>query len=257
MQASLVSFHVILCLTNIICLGFTSTFDTLCAVKHSKSVINCTEEVVIAKPQLFVLVFYSSTVINASVVIITLYFKPDGVKFLGFKEALKKLGKKGSFWSYIITYMFIVSEYIMAIVEDLEFINRAIAITAVLFLGSKLIVAFFLNYVPPVSFPKENERRLTTVYICFAYWMILVLFFLASAHITLAFTLDVAEKVSLLGKVKTGSHNFEVVIRLVFLGMNATFSGRLFLFYWNKFFHGKKDLFSTLSKLAPIIENES
>ena len=250
-------FHVILCLTNIICLAFVSTFDALCAVKYSKSVINCTEEVVIRKPQLFVLVFYSTTVINAFAVITTLYFKPDGVKFYGFKKSLEKLKNKGSFWSYIITYIFIICEYIMAIVQDLEVINKAIAITAVLSLGSQLIVAFFLNYVPRVRFPEESRRSFTTVYICFAYWMTIGLFFLASANLALALTLDVAEKVSLLGKVKMGSHNFAVVIRLVLIGINATFSGRLFLFYWNKFFHGDKDLFSTLSTLHSISNNES
>ena len=145
----------------------------------------------------------------------------------------------------------------MAIVKDLEVINKAIAIAAVLSLGSQLIVAFFLNYVPRVRFPEESRRSFTTVYICFAYWMTIGLFFLASANLALALTLDVAEKISLLGKVKMGSHNFAVVIRLVLIGINATFSGRLFLFYWNKFFHGDKDLFSTLSALHSISNNES
>ena len=83
----------------------------------------------------------------------------------------------------------------MATVIELEVINNAITITAVLSLGSQLIVAFFLNYVPRVRFPEESRRSFTTVYICFAYWMTIGLFFLASANMALALTLDVAENV--------------------------------------------------------------
>ena len=70
----------------------------------------------------------------------------------------------------------------------------------------------------------------------------------------LAITLDVAEKLSPLGKVQTGSHNFATVSRLVILGIKATFEGRLFIFYWNKIFHGDKDLFSTFIVLKSIQE---
>jgi hypothetical protein len=81
-----------------------------------------------------------------------------------------------------------------------------------------------------------------------------VLFFLATAQFALAIALDVAEKLSPLGKVQTGSHNFAIVSRLVLLGIKATFEGRLVMFYWNKLFHGDKDLFSTFIVLRPIQE---
>ena len=250
----MVWFHAILCLTNLICLGLSSTFDTLCAVKQAKSVVNCTEKVLIQKPQPFLMVFCLTTIINAIAVMTTLYFKPNGVEFCGFKAALRELIRKGSFWSFNITYIFVVLEYIIITFKNLEIANKVLAIELVLFCASRLIVAYFLNYVFPVTFPPADQRSFARLYICLAYWITLVLFFLATAQFALAIALDVAEKLSPLGKVQTGSHNFAIVSRLVLLGIKATFEGRLVMFYWNKLFHGDKDLFSTFIVLRPIQE---
>jgi hypothetical protein len=183
-----------------------------------------------------------------------LYLKPAGVKFCGFKEALRQLIRKGFFWSFNIMYMFLVSEYIIMSFEKLATENKILAITLVIFCASRLIVAYFLNYVIPIKFPAVSERSFTRVYIWLAYWITLVLFFLNTAQYALAITLDVAEKLSPLGKVQMGSHNFESVSLLVVLGIKATFEGRLFIFYWNKIFHGDKDLFSTFAVLKSIQE---
>ncbi len=151
-------------------------------------------------------------------------------------------------------YMFFVSDYIILIFQELSIENKILTIILVVFCASKLIVAYFLNYVIPARFPAVNERSFTRLYICLAYWITLVLFFLATAQSALAITLDVAEKLSPLGKVQTGSHNFATVSCLVLLGIKATFEGRLFIFYWNKIFHGDIDMFSTFLVLKPIKE---
>ena len=246
--------HAIICLTNLVCLVLSTIFDTLCAVSQEKSVVNCTEKVLIEKPQPFIMVFCLTTIINTIVVMTTLYWKPTGVEFCGFKEALKRLIRKGSFWSFNITYIFVVLEYILIAFKNLKIVNRVLTITLVVHFACKLIVAYFLNYVLPVKFPSVNERSFARLYIWLAYWITLVLFFLATMSAALAITLDVAEKLSPLGKVQTGSHNFATVSRLVLLGIKATFEGRLFIFYWNKIFHGDKDLFSTFIVLKSIQE---
>jgi hypothetical protein len=200
------------------------------------------------------MVFYLTTITNAIVLMTTLYLKPTGVEFCGFKVALKLLIRKGSFWSYNIMYMFFISDYIIVTSKKLSIENKILAITLVVFRASKLIVAYFLNYVIPARFPAKNERSFTRLYIWLAYWITLVLFFLATAHFALAITLDVAEKLSPLGKVQTGTQNFATVSCLVLLGIKATFEGRLFIFYWNKIFHGDIDMFSTFLVLKPIKE---
>ena len=250
----MVLFHALLCLANLVLLGLTSTFDTLCAVKMGKSVVNCTEKVLIDKPQHFVIAYYLTSITNAICFFTTLYLEPSCVKFWGFKEALKELIRKGSFWSFNIMYMFFIVDYIIMIFKELPIESRLLAAMVIPFCASKLIVAYFFNYVLPVKFPAVNERKLTRVYIWLAYWTTLVLFFLATAHYTLAMTLDLAEKLSPLGKVQLGSHNFATVGRLLLLGIKATFEGRLFLLYWNKIFHGDKDLFSTFVVLRSIQE---
>ncbi|XP_028401621.1 uncharacterized protein LOC114524671 [Dendronephthya gigantea] len=253
-QMSFVVLHAVLCLATLVCLGIASTFDSLCAVKQAKSIVNCTENVLVEKPQSIVMASYLMIITNAIIVIATLYLKPTCLQFCGIKEALRRLVKKGSFWSYNITYIFVVFDYILLTFKDLDIVNKALAITLVVFLASKLIVAYFLNYVFPVKFPAVNERSFIRLYLWLAYWITLVVFFLATAHAVLAITLDVAEKISPIGNVQTGSHNFTTVCQLVFLGIKATFEGRLFIFYWNKFFHGDKDLFSTFLVLKPIQE---
>ena len=82
--------------------------------------------------------------------------------------------------------------------------------------------------------------------------MTLVMFFLDTCHSALAVTLDVAEKVTSLGNKQPGSHEFGVVAHLVLLRTKATFEARMFMFYWNKLFHGNKDLFSAALILRSI-----
>ena len=180
----------------------------------------------------------------------TLYLKPTCLEFCGIKEALKKLVKKGAFWSLNIMFLFVVSDYIECICKELELTNKVLAGIMIGFFASRLTVAFFLNYVVPVNLPEE--RTFATIYFWLAYWTAIVVFLLDTAYTALAITLDVAEKLSPLGRVKTGSKNYTTVYRLILLGIKATFEGRLFIFYWNKIFHGKKDLFSTFIVLKPI-----
>ena len=249
-------FHALLCFTNLVCLGFSSVFDTMCAVKQDSSVVNCTEKIrFINKPQPLVIIFHLTVMTNAIVVMTTLYLKPKAVKFCGIKSALKQLVKKGAFWSFNILFFFVVSDYVECICcHDFELTNKVVAATMIVFYISRLIAAFFLNYVIPVKLPVIGERTFTRMYFWLAYWTTLVLFLLDSAEMALAVTLDVAEKLSPLGRVKTGSKDFTTVYRLILLGIKATFEGRLFIFFWNKFFHGSKDLFSTFIVLKPIKE---
>lgn len=248
----MIAFHVLLWLVNLLCLGIASTFDVLCAVKKSQSVINCTEKVLVGKPQPFLIVFYLSTIANALAFLTILYFNPTLLEFCGFKKAFKKLVGKGSFWSYNITLVFFVSDYVFIVFnQTVKSVNRAVIVGLIIFLATKLIVAYIFNYVFPVKFP-WNERNFVNLYIWLVYWATLILFFFATTHFAVAIALDVAEKLSPLGKVQIGSHNFGKVSRLVLLGIKATFIGRLFIFYWNKIFHGDRDLFSTFSVLNPI-----
>ena len=55
-----------------------------------------------------------------------------------------------------------------------------------------------------------------------------------------------------LGNKQPGSHEFGLVAHLVLLRTKATFEARMFMFYWNKLFHGNKDLFSAALILRSI-----
>ena len=143
--------------------------------------------------------------------------------------------------------------------KHLSGLNSAVAATLVLFLASRLIVAYSINYLLPVKFPPVGERNFVRLYTWLGYWVTLVMFFLDTCHSALAVTLDVAEKVTPLGNKQPGSHEFGVVAHLVLLGTKATFEARMFLFYWNKLFHGNKDLFSAalILRSIPIERSEA
>lgn len=246
------AFFYVICPVHLFCLGIRAVFDTFCLVKDGVSLLNCSQEVILAKPQPLVILMHLTTTVNAVVVLVTLHLKPPGIEFCGFRTALKSLVRKGSFWSFNITFVFAIAQSITPMCLDLSGINIAVAITEILFTASRLIVAYFVNYLSPVKFPNGNERNCERLHTWLAYWVTLVLFFLDNTQALLGVTLDFAEKITPLGRVSPGSHDFGVVAHLVLLGIEATFELRLFVFYWNKLFHGNKDLFSSVAILRSI-----
>ena len=250
------SFYAILCPVHLFCLGIAVAFDTVCLVNDAASIVNCTEKVLLRKPQSLLIVCHLSTIFNSTVVLTALYIKPAGITFCGFRSALRNISRKGKFWSFNIMFCFVILDYIIMISRDLNVMNNILAVTLVLFFASPLLVAYFLNYTQPVRYPDPEERNFTTVYTFVAYWLTLIMFFLDTAHATVAFTLDFADKVSLTGDVRPGSRDFSVVAQLVLLGIRATFAAQLLTFYWNKIFHGDRDLFSAANILKPIEEQQ-
>lgn len=251
----MISLHTVFCVTNILSLALSSVYDTLCAVKESSSVFNCSQELFIEDSTTFQITYTSTTIFKAACFMTALYVKPQPVLFCGFKEAFKQLSRKGSFWSLNATFLMISFENFLIIFRDFEMPIKVLSGTLILFNGSRLMVAYVINYVPRVKYPQTNEKSLLRMYTWLAYWETIVLFLLATAYSTLMITLDIFEKVTPLGKVTIGSHSFSVVGSLVLLAIKASFEGRLFLFFWNKLFHGNKDLFSSIQVLKSIIES--
>ena len=86
---------------------------------------------------------------------------------------------------------------------------------------------------------------------CFVvYWCTLVMYFIESSYVFLAVTLDAANKVTPLINRKFSDEAVKLNGLLVtLLAIRVAFSGRLLLFFWNKMFHGHKDLFSEPNRL--------
>lgn len=78
------------------------------------------------------------------------------------------------------------------------------------------------------------------------------MFFLDSAHVTVAVTLDVADEVTPLGKEEKDSHDLGKYFQFIVLAIKASYELRLLMFYWNKLFNGNKDLFSRFTALESI-----
>ena len=236
---------------------------------------------------------------------------------IGFMKCLRKLGKKGSFWSMNIILLVTIGYYCYVIIMDGD---RFMSISIFFWFVATPLVAYRLNYLYPVPCPEnlrtkccaiwskiesffgaiwdtvkrffgcrdpsvqccEQSRRDSTsnshalcskcCLLCskccvkcsrccklcptsdmwwfLFYWCTLVMYFIESSYVFLAVTLDAANKVTPLINRKFSDEAVKLNGLLVtLLAIRVAFSGRLLLFFWNKMFHGHKDLFSEPNRL--------
>ena len=230
-------------------------------------------------------------------------------KCCGFMKCLRKLGKKGSFWSMNFILLVTIVYYCYVIIIDG---NKGMSILILFWFMATPFVAYRLNYLYPVPYPENlgincceiwgrvesflscrdqcceqnrgdstsNRHALcskccllcskccvkcsgccklypTSYKYCFVvYWCTLVMYFIESSYMFLAVTIDAAQKVT---PLINGKFNDEAVdlngLVVTLLGIRVAFNGRLLLFFWNKIFHGHKDLFSEPNRLLtqPVV----
>lgn len=149
---------------HLFCLAIRVVFDTRCLVDEKASVVNCSVKVIIASPQYLVILAQVTAVLNTVVVCATLHLKPPGIEFCGFRTALKRLVKRGSFWILTLSFVFVIVDYVLTTFKKLSAINKAVAITYVLFQMSRIIVVYFINYLPRVKFPRGKEINCESFY---------------------------------------------------------------------------------------------
>ena len=79
---------------------------------------------------------------------------------------------------------------------------------------------------------------------CLFYWISLIMFFLEALYLWIAVALDVAHQVAPLIKKEYPNEPRIKGIIVLGLGFNLAFHSNLVSFFWNKIFHGDKDLLS-------------
>ncbi len=170
-------------------------------------------------------------------------------------EKAKKIYQKGSFFSLI--FLLIVSSiYYFIRIFSMGFETTSLLISILVFLWPPVtvLVVCCLNYLPRVHWKKIDERCCNRVWWkkCLnrnsnfiIYWLALVLYFVEITCKLAAVMLDVAHDVAPLIQSEFPDESGKYWGGMVLLiGFRLAFHVRLLSFFWEKLFHGEKDLFS-------------
>ena len=233
---------------------FYTTYDTTCIVFEHASVIDCHQEVIIPDQAPWTLVWIVLSVISS---VLFVFIVVDNMELLNFqKKKAKKLFTKGSFISLLILLGLTTMYYIIRTIIAPSSLGRAISIVACFSPSARVIVLIFFNYTPRVRLRPIDGRSESCCRSCccqflakymlfFFYWIALVMCFLEIACVWVAVALDTAHEVApLIQKEFPDESSRYKGVLILLLGFSLAFHSRMLSFFWQKLFHGDKDLFS-------------
>ena len=257
------SLYAVLAISRMLALFIFSFHDTTCVMFERASVIDCHQDVMMpsetAKVWILIWIILS---LMASVIFLCvccrntgdlLYYPPD--------NALKK----GSFSSIIILLIITVIYYVYRVfVTPPGIVNEAISVFLLFWPGIMVGVMYRLNYTCPptgnaINFERCRGRcsfNFKAGMCCVFYWVSLAAFFLEVMCKWIAVALDAANQVAPLIEKKFGDESRIEGAVILLLGFRMTFHSHLLFFFWNKMFHGDKDLFSEPFKEIKDATNE-
>ena len=305
-----------------------------CVVIEKASITKCSQGFIVSNPKPAAYVSMVISFLSSLILIGVLSFNFSVTErcccrnCIGLMKCLKKLSKKGSFWSMNIL-LFVTFVYYCYVIHRMDG-DKQVSILILLWFLATPFVAYRLNYLYPVPCPENlrdtccaNWRKVESFFgaiwskvesffgaiwgrvkRCFGcrdhrdqrpeqnshplcrnncvqyckccvlcseycvpcptsdmwwflfYWSTLVIYFIESSYMFLAVTLDAANEVTPLinGKFSDEVVEFKGLV-VALLGIRVAFNGRLLLFFWNKIFHGHKDLFSEPNRLLtqPVV----
>ena len=250
---SLQLFFVVLSIPWLISTIFFSIFDTKCIVFEQASVINCSQGFFIANPRHWVFAWLLMSIISSLLLIFIVFFNRKKINYQ--TEKAKKIWRKGYVGSFIFLLLTSLVYYIIRIYSTRSE-KTSVSISILVFLWPPVIVLVIccLNYLPRPHWTKTSLPRYTLEWCkdClsknsnfFIYWLALVVYFVEITCKAGATMLDVAHDVAPLiqNKFPDESGQFRGVM-VVVIGFRLAFHIRVLSFFWQKLFHGEKDLFS-------------
>lgn len=236
-------FYIVLFFPRLFTLVIHSGFDYKCVVFEKAHILNCTQEFLVPRPEHWILSWLANSIVSSVTLIFIVWLNQKQLNYSF--ASLKRLYKKGSFWSLNFLYLITCVYHTIRINGTDDEIDM---VTCVLLLFSPavtLFVVYFLNYLHPVKFPSRKRRNVDTVCTFLMYWLTLVIYCAENACLVLTVMLDAALEVAPLvqGKYQEDATELNGFV-LILLGINVAFRARLLAFFWNKIFHGDRDLMS-------------
>lgn len=222
-----------------------------CFAYERTPITNCTQKMLVFRPLSFVYAWLATSILTSAAVLVGVNLNLPGVIFYGFKRSFKKLLKNHSFWSLNFIMLIVLSHYVVRI--SFEESEKTFPLILVAMKVLNLTLVYTLNYVHPIKFPERLfDAKHMVPFLMF--WSILVVHFLENLYLFISNSLDIVENIYPLGR--SDADRLVFVMLYLVLGANVTFHLRCIAFFWPKFFHGNRDLFSAISTLADIPTDE-
>ena len=232
---------------------FFSIFDTKCIVFEQASVINCSQGFFISNPRHWVFAWLLMSIISSFLLILIVRLNHKKLNYQ--TEKAKKICKKGYVGSLIFLLLISLVYYVIRIYTT-KSEKTSVSISILVFLWPPVTVLLIccLNYLPRVHWTKTSLPRYTLLWWkdsltknsnFLIYWLALVIYFVEVTCKVAAIMLDVSHDVAPLiqNKFPDESGEFRGVMVIV-IGFRLAFHVRVLSFFWQKLFHGEKDLFS-------------
>ena len=215
--------------------------------------INCSQEFFISNPRYWVFAWLLMSIISSFLLILIVRLNHKKLNYQS--EKAKKVFKKGHVGSLIFLLLISLVYYVIRIYTTRsEKTSVSISVLIFLWLPVTVLLICCLNYLPRVHWTKASLPRFTLVWWkdCLTknsnfiiYWLALVMHFVEVTSKVASIMLDVALEVAPLIQ-----HNFPDESRkfrglvVIVIGFRLAFHLRILSFFWQKLFHGEKDLFS-------------
>ena len=232
---------------------FFSIFDTKCIVFEQASVINCSQGFFISNPRHWVFAWLLMSILSSFLLMLIVSLNHKKLNYQTKKA--KKICKKGYVGSLVFLLLISLVYYIIRIYSTKsDRISVSISILVFLWLPVTVLVICCLNYLPRVHWTKTGFSCCTLAWWkdCLIknsnfiiYWLALVMYFVEVTCKVAAIMLDVAHDVAPLiqNHLPDESQKFRGVMVIV-IGFRLAFHVRILTFFWQKLFHGEKDLFT-------------
>ncbi|CAB3978184.1 Hypothetical predicted protein [Paramuricea clavata] len=225
-----------------------------CVIRKITSFADCHQTGTLSPdPTSWAVVWFVLLVVSAGFVSLIVY-KHKGKNLLDFKiTKAKKVWKKGSFISLLILSAVATGCNGYQVSLAPPGVRQAHLILRCFWPGVMVFVIFWFNYTPRVKWPPK-ECDCDIRYDCgcsakkklfFFYWISLLGYFFEVAVIWFLVALQVAHQLAPLIEEKFPDASLLVkAIIVLTLGLVVSFISRMLFFFWQKLFHGDRDLFS-------------
>ena len=230
---------------------FFSIFDTKCIIFDHASVVNCSQDFFVSNPRHWVLAWFSMSITSSTLLLIIVCSNHKMMNYQAKKA--KKIFKKGYFVSLLFLLLASIVYYGVRLHNARSEATSLSISFLILFhvLVSGLLICC-LNYLPRVRWKTDLHRRTrffgwlnknNSNFII--YWLAIVLYFVENACRVASVMLDVAEEVAPLIENKFPDKDGQYrAVMVIVIGFRLAFHARVLTFFWQKIFHGEKDLFS-------------
>ena len=214
--------------------------------------VNCTQGFFTASPEHWIFSWLFMSMVASVVFILIVHLNHKKLDYQ--VEKLKRIYKKGSFCSLVFLLISSSVYYIIRTFTKSDKMSTAILVLLSFWPLMIAAVVCCVNYLPRVHWTPTDEPRFTTLWLkdsltknsnFMIYWLALFTYFVETTCKLLSVMLNVAHDVAPLiqSKFADEASQFRGVMVIV-IGFTLGLHARLFSFFWQKLFHGEKDLFS-------------